>query len=73
MSTQNAKLLCYLEANPNGITQLEAFTALSCCRLSERVRELEALGFQIEHKAERTNTGARVVRYRLTGQMRLVA
>jgi len=71
--SQCGKLLNYLEQNSNGLTQLESFNALGICRLSERVRELEALGFEIEHKPERTNTGARVVRYQLKGQMRLVA
>lgn len=33
--SQNAKLLSYLEQHPEGITQLEAFNALGCCRLSE--------------------------------------
>ena len=63
--TQNAKLLNYLERHATGITQLEAFNTLGCCRLSERVREIESLGYVIEHKAERTPSGARVIRYRL--------
>lgn len=63
--TQNARLLNFLERNPAGITQLEAFNTLGCCRVSERVRELERLGFLIEHEPERTTSGARVIRYRL--------
>lgn len=39
--TQNKRLLAYLKKHRKGITQLEAFTALGICRLSERVRELE--------------------------------
>ena len=62
--TQNAKLLNYLERHPQGITQLEAFNTLGCCRISERVRELERLGYVIEHAPEKIN-GARVMRYRL--------
>ena len=62
--TQNARLLNYLETH-DGVTQLDAFNALGCCRLSERVRELERLGFLIEHEPERTAGGARVIRYRL--------
>lgn len=73
MSGQNAKLLCYLEANPGGITTLEAMEKLRILRLSQRVIELERLGFSIEHKPERTQGGARVVRHSLKGQMRLVA
>ena len=62
--TQNARLLNYLESH-DGVTQLEAFNGLGCCRLSERVRELERQGFLISHEPERTAGGARVVRYRL--------
>ena len=63
--TQNARLLNWLETHQNGLTQLEAFNALGCCRLSERVRELERLGYLIEHSPEKTANGARVMRYRL--------
>jgi len=63
--TQNGRLLAYLEAHPRGITQLEAFNALGCCRLSERVREIERLGYVLAHDAEKTPSGARVIRYRL--------
>ena len=68
--TQNAKLLSYLERHSEGITQLEAFNALGCCRLSERIRELERLGYLIEHAPEKTAGGARVMRYRLIGERR---
>ena len=64
--TQNARLLAYLEAH-DGLTQLESFNALGICRLSERVRELEALGILIDHQPERTPAGARVIRYSLLG------
>lgn len=63
--TQNAKLLSYLERNPNGITQLESFNTLGICRLSERVRELERLGYLIAHTREKTSGGAYVTRYKL--------
>ncbi len=71
--TQNARLLNWLETHPNGLTQLEAFNALGCCRLSERVRELERLGYLIEHSPEKTPSGARVVRYRLVQTDRAAA
>ena len=61
--TQKAKLLHYLETH-DGITTLEAMQYLKCCRLSERVRELERLGYRISHTPEHTDN-ARVVRYRL--------
>jgi len=62
--SQNAKLLSYLERH-NGITTFEATLQLGICRLSERVREIEALGYVLAHDAERTPSGARVIRYRL--------
>lgn len=67
-SSQNARLLNYLETHPQGITQLEAFNTLACCRLSERVRELESLGYVLSHTPEKTSSGARVVRYKLISQ-----
>ena len=63
--TQNGRLLNYLETHSNGITQLESFNTLGIARLSERIRELEALGYRISHTPEVTSTGARVIRYRL--------
>lgn len=62
---QNARLIDYLEHHRAGITQLEAFNTLQICRLSERIRELEALDYLIEHQPERTAGGARVIRYSL--------
>lgn len=41
MTTQNQRLLEYLKTHKQGITQMEAFTKLGICRLSERVWELE--------------------------------
>ena len=65
--TQNARLLAYLEIHPEGITQLEAFNTLGCCRLSERIRELERLGMNISHVPvevpTRDGKTAHVVRY----------
>ena len=48
--TQNARLLNFLESHPEGITQLGSFGILGICRLSERVRELERLGYIIDHE-----------------------
>ena len=62
--TQNEKLLKYLSSH-NGLTQLESFNTLGICRLSERIRELERLGSLIDHQPERTQSGARVIRYSL--------
>lgn len=72
MAKQLGKLLAFLEAHPNGLTQLESFNTLGICRLSERVRELERLGYLIEHTREKTSGGAHVMRYRLIGTAREV-
>mgnify|MGYP001574898448 CR=1 FL=1 len=63
--TQNARILNWLESHDDGITTLEASDNLRICRLSERIREIERLGFLIEHEPERTSGGARIMRYRL--------
>lgn len=68
--TQNAKLLSYLETH-DGITTFEATLRLGICRLSERIRELERLQFSISHDPEQTDSGTRVIRYRLKGQLSL--
>ena len=65
--TQNAKLLNWLETK-GPITQLTAFNALGVCRLSERIRELEQLGYTIEHtlvEAPSRDGTAHVMQYRL--------
>ena len=69
--TQNGRLLNYLETHSNGITQLESFNTLGIARLSERIRELDALGYKCRHDPETTSTGARVFRYRLIGHTKV--
>lgn len=65
MSSQCARLLTYLQMNPNGITSLEAaLLPKPIMRLSERIRELEALGFKFDHVIEKTED-ARYTRYKL--------
>lgn len=63
---QKQRVLNYLKTGE--LTQLEAFNRLGCCRLSERIRELEADGYLIEHLSVKVPTRegmARVTRYRL--------
>ena len=65
--TQLARLLNHLEQR-GPLTQLDAFNDLGICRLSERVRELEARGYTIEHtltEVPTRNGTAHVMRYRL--------
>lgn len=66
--SQNGKLLIHLESGKS-ITQLDAFNLLGICRLSERIRELERLGFVINHESvsvpSRDGKNATVTRYTL--------
>ena len=67
--TQCADLLNLLQQGP--VTTLEAITKISCLRCSERIRDLEAMGFRIKHEmVERKNRKGkpcRVARYTLIG------
>lgn len=69
--TQNSILLAALQRGES-ITTLEAMQRFGCCRLSERVRELEQQGYAIDHAPVHEN-GKRYVRYSLRGQLSLVA
>ena len=62
--TQNARLLNWLESHDGGISTLEAMEKLRICRLSERIREIERLGFLIDHERD-SSLNAHFVRYRL--------
>ena len=44
---QKQRILEYLRTH-QGITQKEASDALGCMRLSERIRELAAMGYRVE-------------------------
>lgn len=67
--SQNGLLLQFLEEHRGGITQLQAFTELGICRLSERIRELQACGINISHTRvvvpARNGRRAHVMRYTL--------
>jgi hypothetical protein len=52
------------------ITTLEATLRFGICRLSERIRELERNGWDIDHEPVKQN-GKRFVRYALKGQLEL--
>ena len=62
--TQLSRLMTHMETH-DGVTTLEAMH-LGICRLSERVRELEALQYHFTRSKEKTANGATVVRYRLS-------
>ena len=65
--TQTERILDYCKTH-DGLTTLEASDRLRVCRLSERIRELEAKGYSFSHTPEHTENGARVIRYRLLGR-----
>lgn len=69
--SQNSKLLTFLQSG-RGITQLEAFNTLGICRLSERIRDLEALGWVINHESvkvlNRDGKWVNAVRYALISE-----
>ena len=70
--SQNGKLLAYLERH-GSISTREAMHNLEIYRVSERIRELERLGFVFNHKAETTDSGARIMRYVLVSQPEMAA
>ena len=67
-ASQNARLLNWLETHQNGISTLEAVEHLRILRVSERARELAALGYVLSHTPETTSAGARIMRYRLVAK-----
>lgn len=55
----------------NSISTLEAMLDFGCCRLSERIREIEATGIQIDRERVKQN-GKTFVRYSYhSNQLRL--
>lgn len=76
MATQNGRLLNWLQTR-GPVTQLDAFNSLGICRLSERVRELERLGYVIEHSTvtvpARDGKTAHVTQYALMAAEREAA
>ena len=64
--TQNDTLIKHLKRKP--ITTIEATMKYRICRLSERIRELEALGHSI-HRESIVENGHHFVRYHLAASM----
>ena len=59
--SQNWYILHYLLAKP--ITPIEALEHCGTMRLSERIRELERMGYTIRHEWKRLPSGKRVMSY----------
>ena len=78
--SQCQQLLSYLRKNRRGITTMEVMLELGICRLSERIREIEAIGhfkagvltdrwhaeYVITRTRETAPNGSTVARYRLS-------
>ena len=64
--SQNSKLLLYFEQH-GSITTREAMLNLGIYRVSERIREIERLGWVLKHEPVKIGK-ARVMRYTLMGR-----
>lgn len=71
MKPQTAACLRLLRARPQGITALDAFTAIGSFRLAARIWELRQDGYVIHSKAETTQSGKVIDRYVLEEQLPL--
>lgn len=71
LTTQRNQILAHLREKP--ITPLEALNLYGCFRLGARVFDLREAGYQIETDMVETEGGARVARYKLVGQLELLA
>lgn len=63
-NTQNWEILAYMQTYGQ-ITPLDALEVCWCMRLSQRIIELEALGWNISHQWVRLPSGKRVMGYSL--------
>lgn len=63
-NTQNWEILGYLH-EAGQLTPLGALFLCGCFRLSERIRELEALGWKIKHDRVKLKNGKHVMSYSL--------
>ena len=63
-NTQVGKILKYLMTG-QAITPLIALQVARCLRLSQRIIEIEELGWRIKRERVRTSGGAQVMSYRL--------
>lgn len=63
--TQNYYILEWLIGSGSAITPLKALEHCGCFRLSQRIIELEALGWKIIRARVKTSGGATVMSYKL--------
>lgn len=67
MMTQNEKVLNHMKMY-GGITSIEAFRTYQITRLSGRIHELRAQGYNITTEHEKARNGAVYAVYRLKGE-----
>lgn len=61
---QKHEILAYMKKG-HALTPLGALSKFKCFRLSERIREIEAMGNEIHRDWYTTSSGARVRKYKL--------
>ena len=61
--SQNAQILARLKSGEQLTTLTAMQPPLYCCRLSERIRELQAMGNRIDKRTITTINGKRVTMY----------
>lgn len=67
--TQRNQILAHLRQAP--ITPIEALSRFGCFRLGARIFELRTAGYNITKEMVEVESGARVAKYKLVGQMEL--
>jgi hypothetical protein len=65
MAPQWERILDYLLAG-NSITPVEALNKFGCFRLSERIREIQGLGYWVDRERVKTTGGALVMEYHIS-------
>lgn len=61
--TQTEAILALLRERPQGLTAIDALSAVGSFRLAARIADLRAEGHNIESEWMTTATGKRIVRY----------
>ncbi len=69
MKPSTAATLALLRERPQGITAIDALSAVGSFRLAARIAELKAAGYVIRAETIRTGTGKRIARYFLEEQL----
>lgn len=71
MKPQTRAILALLRERHDGITAIDALSAVGSFRLAARIWELRADGYEIRADSITTGSGKRIERYRLVEQIDL--